>query len=188
MAGINLTKVTHLPRSSVPIAADLKGISEDQISRAGRWSRSQMLGCYLTSLPHEFMRKMAGHPAQKGCFEIKRAAITPPDELLALIQPKLDSWKGKFGTQEGQIDDLAAEGFYNLLQHLRTVILQDSVVLMEAFPNHLILAHLVFHHNAYKAFASKVHSCHQDNATLSLSTHILEVMPDLINNLQAINS
>jgi len=187
MAGINSTKITHIDRGAAPKRAELLGVSEDQIARAGRWARNQMIGCYLTCLPLEFMRRMGGHPAQRGCFEIKRA-VTPPDELLALIWPGLDSWKGRFGIQEGQIDDLAAEGFYTLLQHLRTVILQDSVPLMEAFPNHPIWAHPVFHHIAYKAFASKVKSCHQDDATPSLSTRILEAMPDLIDNLQAISS
>jgi Centromere DNA-binding protein complex CBF3 subunit, domain 2 len=65
--------------------AELKGVLKDQIARAGRWTYSQMIGCYLTCLPHEFMRKMAGHPAQKECFEIKHATIKPPDELLMLI-------------------------------------------------------------------------------------------------------
>jgi hypothetical protein len=51
---------------------------------------------------------MAGHPDQMGCFEIERAAVTPPEELLALIWPELDQWKGKFGHEDGQIDDLAA--------------------------------------------------------------------------------
>lgn len=65
--------------------AELKGISEDQIQRAGRWNQEQMISCYLNSLPRKFMRVMAGHPSQMGFFEISRANITPPDALLALI-------------------------------------------------------------------------------------------------------
>ena len=95
--GLNSTKITYLPHTIGAKLAELKGVIEDQISRAGRWSHDQMTGCYLTCLPHDFMRRMGGHPAQKGCFEIKQATIKPPDELLALIWPELVNWKDRFG-------------------------------------------------------------------------------------------
>ena len=60
-----------------------------------------MVGCYLNSLPRKFMRTMAGHPAQMGCFEIRRARIPPPDSLLPLIWPDLNRWVGKFGLGPG---------------------------------------------------------------------------------------
>ena len=190
MIGLNSTKKTHLFRAIGAKLAELKGVTEEQISRAGRWSHDQMTGCYLTCLPHNFMRRMGGHPDQKGCFEIRRAAITPPDDLLTLIWPELDNWKGKFGTQAGQIDDLAAGGLCTLLHHLREVILQDSVPLMEAFPNHPIWSHQAFHHKAYKAFAEKVKGClsKDDAAIPSISTRVLEALPDLIDSLQSISS
>jgi hypothetical protein len=43
------------------------------------------VGCYLNSLPRKFMRIMAGHPLQMGCFEVYRASIAPLDELLLMI-------------------------------------------------------------------------------------------------------
>jgi hypothetical protein len=90
LIGLNSTKKTHLFRAIGAKLAELKGVSEDQISRAGRWTLSQMIGCYLNCLPHNFMRRMGGHPDQKGCFEIRRAAVIPPDELLMMIWPELD--------------------------------------------------------------------------------------------------
>lgn len=83
--GVSSQKKTHIGRSSSAKMAELKGISEDQIRRAGRWNQENMVGCYLNSLPRQFMRTMAGHPAQMGCFEIRRAAVQPPDELLSQI-------------------------------------------------------------------------------------------------------
>ena len=32
----------------------------------GKWNYEQMVGCYLSYLPREFMRVMAGHPKHKG--------------------------------------------------------------------------------------------------------------------------
>ena len=99
------------------------GVSEEQIRRAGRWNQDQMVGCYLNSLPREFMRTMAGHPKQVGCFEIRRASATPPNALLELIWPELGIWKGRFGPQAGQINDLTTTGLTDLLFYLREVIL-----------------------------------------------------------------
>jgi Centromere DNA-binding protein complex CBF3 subunit, domain 2/Transcriptional activator of glycolytic enzymes len=186
MIGLNSSKVTHLPRGVVVRLAELLGVTEDQIARAGRWTFDQMTGCYLTSLPHEFMRKMAGHPTQRGCFEIRRASITPPDTLLKLIWPKLDQWKGKFGVDG--IDDLAASGFCNLLHQLRIVILQDSVALRQAYPDHPIFAHRVFNHKDYRAFAAQVASIIGEDAIPSLSTRLVQAMPDLADRLQSIGS
>ena len=56
-----------------------------------------MVGYYLDSLPREFMRTMAGHTSQMGCFEIRRASVSPPNVLLSIIWPELDAWKGRFG-------------------------------------------------------------------------------------------
>jgi hypothetical protein len=119
--------------------AEFKGISEDQIRCAGRWNQEQTFGCYLNSLPHKFMRVMAGHSAQMGCFKIMRANITPPDELLSMVCSQLNIWKGRFGPQGGQINDLDAAGLTGVLIPLREVILQDSVALRRMFPGNPIL-------------------------------------------------
>jgi hypothetical protein len=94
---------------------------------------------------------MASHPAQRGCFEIRRDAITPPDELISMIWPDLD----KYGPETlNKVDDLAAEGFIALLRHLHVVILQDSIPLRKVFPEHPIWNHPVFHHAVYPSFAA----------------------------------
>ena len=90
LIGLHTTKKTHLFRAAGAKMAELLGVREDQISRAGRWTYSQMIGCYLTSLPLDFMRRMASHPVQPGGFKIQRATVTPPNKLLALIWPELD--------------------------------------------------------------------------------------------------
>ena len=155
-AGVVSHKKTHVGRSSGAKTAELKGISEDQIRRAGRWNHEQMVGCYLNSLPRKFMRVMAGHPPQMGCFEIRRASVAPPRQLLSLIWPELDHWKDRFGLQDGQIHDMAGLGLTSLLFYLREVILQDSVILRERFPNSPVWNHPVFQHKAYGRFCARV--------------------------------
>ncbi|KAM4067426.1 centromere DNA-binding protein complex CBF3 subunit [Hirsutella rhossiliensis] len=135
---------------------DLGRISEDQIRRAGRWNQEQMVGCYLNSLPRKFMRTMAGHPPQAGCFEIRRAGVTPPEVLLSMIWPEPDSWRGRFGPGTEQENDLAAMGSTNLIFYLREVVLQDSVVLMKKYPGSPVWNHPVFRHPAYAPFAHQL--------------------------------
>ena len=84
-------KKTHVGYSSGAKTAELKGVSKEEIRRAGRWNQEQMVGCYLNSLPQKFMRTMAGHPSQMGCFEVCHAGIRPPDVLLSIIWPELET-------------------------------------------------------------------------------------------------
>ncbi len=105
------------------------------------------------------MRAMAGHALQMRCFEIPHAVIVPSDTLLSMIWPQLDTWKGHFGPQKDQINDLAAAGLVDLLLYLREIILQDSVALRECFPDHPIWNHPVFQHEAYTAFSQKMQAC-----------------------------
>lgn len=186
--GVASQKKTHIGRSAGAKMAELKGVSEDQIRRAGRWNQEQMVGCYLNALPREFMRSMAGHPSQMGCFEIRRASIAPPDELLAMIWPSLDAWKGQFGPLPDQRNDLAAAGATSLLLYLREVILQDSVALRGLFPGHPVWHHPVFQHPAYAAFAQKVKACVQEEEGPGPLALLCQAMPLVADHLRAIDA
>ena len=82
---LNLIKIIYLSHIITSKLAELKDVTENQISRAKRWSHNQITGCYLICLPHDFMRRMGGYSAQKDYFKIKRAIIKLSDKLLALI-------------------------------------------------------------------------------------------------------
>ena len=187
-AGVFSKKKTHTGRSAGAKMAELKGISEEQIRRAGRWNQEQMVGCYLNSLPRKFMRVMAGHPPQMGCFEIRRAGIAPPDVLLSMIWPQLDTWKDRFGPQPGQINDLAAAGLTSLLFYLREVILQDSVALRQRFPDNPVWNHPVFQHEAYAAFAREVEACQDAEVVPNQLSIFYQAMPLLADHLQSLDA
>ena len=186
-AGITSRKKTHIGRSSGAKTAELKGISEDQIRRAGRWNQEQMIGCYMNSLPRKFMRTMAGHLPQKGCFEIRRA-IAPPDTLLSKIWPELDDWKGRFGLGPDQINDLAAMGLTNLLLYLREVILQDSVLLIREFPGSPVWNHPVFQHPAYSQWAQEISTLLVQEKGPSQPALLAQALPALTDYLQSIDT
>jgi hypothetical protein len=104
-AGISSQKKTHIGRSSGAKLAELKGVSQEQIRRAGRWNQEQMTGCYLNCLPRKFMRVMAGHPPQIGCYEVSRdngtiqySSIPPILRLPKRLRPILRIQKPRIGS------------------------------------------------------------------------------------------
>jgi hypothetical protein len=58
--GVRSKAKNHVGRGSGSRMADLGGASESQIRRLGRWNNQAMEKCYLTSLPREAMRTLAG--------------------------------------------------------------------------------------------------------------------------------
>jgi centromere DNA-binding complex CBF3 subunit-like protein/transcriptional activator of glycolytic enzymes GCR1 len=188
-AGIRSTQKTHVGRSSGAKTAELKGVSEMQIQRAGRWNPDQMIGCYLNSLPRKFMRRMAGHPDKMGCFDIPRARVSPPESLLSMIWPQLDRWKGRFGPGPEQLNDLAAAGLINLLLYLREVILQDSVFLIDRFPTCPVWNHRVFQHADYLPYARRLSAsvCEEERQPAQY-TLLSQAVPELTEYMQEAKS
>lgn len=141
---INLftNKKTHAGRAQGSKQAELEGVEENQIRRAGQWNQDALTNCYLTHLPRKFLRSMAGfQPDAIGNYYLPRAKIQPPDSLVRALWPWIDQWLAWFQSddptneppggapnQEDR-DDMAAQGFLQLLNQLRTILLQDSVLL-----------------------------------------------------------
>jgi hypothetical protein len=73
--GIHSKEKTHSPRKQSVRHAELGGVPESQIRRAGRWNTDAMTGVYLSYLPRQFMRSIAGFP-QQGLFPSPRAGDT----------------------------------------------------------------------------------------------------------------
>jgi hypothetical protein len=98
-AGANVMslKKTHAGRSQGAKHAELNGVNEGQIRRAGRWNNDALTSCYLTHLPRKFMRSMAGfNPSVQGNFYLPRARILPPRSLEQAVWPFVDEWLAWF--------------------------------------------------------------------------------------------
>ncbi|KAM4062021.1 centromere DNA-binding protein complex CBF3 subunit [Hirsutella rhossiliensis] len=65
--------------------AETHGTSLAQISQAGRWNQSVLCQAYLTHLPRQFMRIVAGFSASPGDYFLARAAHEPPYVLQRTI-------------------------------------------------------------------------------------------------------
>jgi hypothetical protein len=161
-AGLVAVKKTHLPRRVGAQDAETHGSSLAQISQAGRWNQSVLCQAYLTHLPRQFMRVVAGFSASAGGYFLARAAHEPPYALQKQLWPWIEEWEPRFEARarrcswaEGGLDedDLAADGFVKLMRRLRTVLLQDLAVLQPHYPSLPFFAHAPFYGPAWDEFA-----------------------------------
>ncbi|KAM4063419.1 centromere DNA-binding protein complex CBF3 subunit, domain 2 domain-containing protein [Hirsutella rhossiliensis] len=191
-AGIKVSKVSHAPRVAATQNADMAGVDEGQIRRAGRWNNGdQMTGCYLTSLPFEFMRAVADFdPEWSGSYFVPRATVRPPVVLLVQVWPQLDKWKEAHSSPFSDLgveQNMAAGAFLELLEWLREVLLQDAVFLRESYPDHPIFQDPVFSCPEFEAFASKVQdTCTRDHED-SHTTVIQKAIPVVAEKLRTLD-
>lgn len=153
-----------------------------------------MTGCYLTSLPFEFMRAVADFdPEWSGTYFVPRATVRPPASLLAQVWPELDKWKAAHddpGSKEavklGVEPNMAAGAFLELLEWLREVVLQDAVFLREHYPFHPIFEEPVFRCSEFAAFAVQIKDACKRAQEVSHVTAIQKAVPVVAAQLRTV--
>jgi hypothetical protein len=142
-----------------------------------------MTGCYITTLPFEFMRATADfEPMWAGSYHIPRAAIQPEPWLRSQIWPQLDRWR------DFEADDKATGAFIELLHWLRDVLLQDAVFLMAKYPGHPVFRDPVFWSPQFNAFAAKVRAAAQESFEDDRGTAIEKVIPEVSEKLRSLTA
>jgi hypothetical protein len=194
LANIHSSKVTHTMRGAAARIADAQGVPEDQLRRAGHWERGSMSTAYLSQLPREFMRVIAGFSRLPGNYHLRRAAVQPPKSLKRLIWPWVDSWLARYDAcimsglsfADGGLDDcdLAGKSFLELLDWLRDILLQDAAVLQHQFPLFPLWSHPVFCHPDWRRFADNVLVAH-NTAEEPMDMRIRKVLPDIEETLRS---
>ncbi|DAZ98863.1 TPA: hypothetical protein N0F65_002588 [Lagenidium giganteum] len=76
---------------------------------------------FLTSLPREAVRSLAGFMPDRQSYYIERALVEPPTTLQQMVFPFLDSMLAPYENESQP--NLASGGFLTLLQMLRIVVL-----------------------------------------------------------------
>ena len=161
--GIHMKEKSHAPRKQSARLAEIRGVPEAQIRRAGRWNTDAMTGVYLSYLPRGFMRSIAGWPQRGNAYFLPRAQVIPDEALCTRIWPEVDVWLERMEAfhpdrpdNEVVRLDLAGSGFLRLLRTLRVILLQDSVILRQQFPRHPLWADPLFNCEEYRRFAAQV--------------------------------
>jgi hypothetical protein len=174
---------THATRGSGARLADLGGASDSQIRRLGRWNTSAMEGCYLSQLPREAMRVLAGFPSSPGSFFLKRAQVNPAEELQSLVFPQVEHWLTRQHENTAE-QNIAAGGFLLLLKTMRAIVLQDAVALQQFFPDHFLFQHPIFQTSLFNQFKTQLEPIINDiEEPETIRLH--RVIPDLMGHLDS---
>lgn len=142
-AGFRTKAKTHIFRGSGARMAELAGAEHSQIRRAGRWNNSSVEGAYLTHLPREVLRGLAGFNVKGRTFFLPRD-IEVPEELQKAVFPALDGWLERYTNNDNCQQSLAAFGFMRLLKELRKVLLQDLAAIAASNGSHPLLSNALF--------------------------------------------
>jgi hypothetical protein len=132
----------------------------DQIRRQGRWNNTTINGAYLTNLPRELVRLMAGFPTYGRFFYLARAALNPPTSLCKKLFPAISEWHDRLVAKELRPGDpiqptFAENTFVQVIMKLRKIFIQDSVLMMDYYPCYPIWQHFIFSDPAYLSFKGK---------------------------------
>ncbi|SAM00031.1 hypothetical protein [Absidia glauca] len=87
--GIISNKKAHIDCGSIARMTGNVCADVDQIRRQGRWNNTTINGAYLTNLPRELVRSMAGFPTYGRFFYLARAALSPPTSLCKRLFPAI---------------------------------------------------------------------------------------------------
>jgi hypothetical protein len=132
-----------------------------------------MATTYLSRLPRQFMRIVAGFPQEPGYYHIHRADVVPPRSLTRRIWPWVDEGLTRFRFPDGSgpaddnlgILDASVRQFLELMDWLRIVFLQDAVILRGMCPSSPLWRHEVFGLPDWTNFADDV--CHDYGSRLA---------------------
>jgi hypothetical protein len=151
--GVQSSVKTQLGRKQASTAEN-KGASASSVDRQGHWATKSRVGAYAKhSIPFDCVRVLAGFGPEPGRYYLPRALLSPPDSLQRKIFPQLETSKAKM-LQNGS--EIAGGSLMDLLQYMRTVILQDAVILLDAKYSHPLLDHPIFASPEFRVFSDQL--------------------------------
>jgi hypothetical protein len=157
------TIATQSARKQSVRHAELGGVSEAQIRRAGRWNTDAMTGVYLSYLPRGLYRRLRTFHRNGNPTSSPGPGRRPRRPSVDRYGPKPTSGSSAWrpitpDCTDNEVVrlDLAGSGFLRLLRALRVVLLQDSVILRQRFPLHPLWVDPLFDSEEYRRFAARV--------------------------------
>lgn len=138
------------------------------------------------------VRILAGfEPESRRSFHIHRDAVQPPPELVQLVFPGLDMWKQKHSDSHnlhGVQQTYSATEFLKVMDYLRTVFLQDSVFLMEAWPHLGVWSDPLFHTTCWQTWATRLKAATEhsiaERASFRSIDHVVPQLAEALHQVQ----
>ncbi|KAG2204514.1 hypothetical protein INT46_000267 [Mucor plumbeus] len=184
--GVSISKVTHANRKSALNMIAQEDVAGDQQRRFGRWGTDRMVGCYVSSLPVEAMKSLAGFSGRNVNYFLIRSSVIPPMSLQVLVFPDIEYWQDKFKNNDGVQEDIVGPKFLLLLSYLRVVFLEDSVALKKDHLDYYLWSCSLFQTELYKNFEQQLFSTLQEEEILFNPSQMMQTaMPELVSTLES---
>jgi len=158
-----ITTKTQVGRKSGASLAENMGASEASVDKNGHWQVRSRGGAYTNNVvPWECVRVLAGFSPEPKQYYLPRTLLDPPTSLRKLIFPSIETSQQQITaslTSGSRKTEIAGRSFLNLVDHMRTVILQDAAVLIaehEQYASHSVFRHYIFSSEEFMTFAAEL--------------------------------
>lgn len=160
-------------------------VPSDQIIRGGGWETGSWATSYCSRLPRVYMRVIAGFPKEAGFCGLKRSSVNAPESLRKALWPWVDEALNDYAQGRIEEPDMAGQDFLRLMDKLRDVMLQDSAVLQEEFPENPLWQHEIFCRGEWHQYAKLVRECdaQADDDTDLAVRNVAPIVADSVNAL-----
>jgi hypothetical protein len=155
----------HFGRTVGPLLAEMAECDPRWTSQLGLWAQNQQEEAYSAHLPLPAMRAVSGHRKEMGSAFVARQTkpkMATEERLRRLIFPWLDDERGRLEVWSADSDNkggkYTAKMFRDFLDNMRTVLLQDVVVMMneEGCIHHSIFREAVFQSEDFALFREEM--------------------------------
>src|ERR1700730_18520918 len=152
---LELHKSNHITSGSIGArTANELGADGEEIRRHGRWCGDRLSSAYLSPISRVTVRVLAGFSKERGTYFLERANLEVPATVLKQIFPQVDEWEQKVQVAT-RSPGIATASFLQVMRFLKTVILQDSLLLSQKFPSSALWQHPVFLSAEYQQFRAQ---------------------------------
>ncbi|KAF7330285.1 hypothetical protein MVEN_02466400 [Mycena venus] len=173
---VNISKVTHAGRGYTAKSARENGASSTEVKALGCWSDTgSFRPCYDRALPVEALLASAGFDGKRPeSHFLARGELEPPEDVLKALFPFVEPELEKFAKRKlenRQSEDFALKQFLELLDWLRTVLIQDAAVLYDEHRDAPMFQFSPFDSPSFRTFAHKATATikkAEENAALQL--------------------
>lgn len=167
--------------------AKAAGCSEDSIRIHGRWCSDRMVERYLSPVSLQPIRALAGFNLNGGNIWISRDLVKPPQLLEQQIFPWATECLAAVKRLPKAVSDVGAQKFLELVLFLRSVLLQDVVLMKAQYPECDLFRHPIFASAAFEDFARDLQEAITTRAEpyAAAVTDVIPVVGNAIMGLQA---
>ena len=215
-ANITSSKVTHAGRGSGARHAQEMGAGIEEIAQHGHWNNNRVVLFYLSGVPKDVPHKLAGFSNPTERSWLPRNTLIPPLELQQRLWPFIEKmfpggedgrmWLENVMMDRDEVEKRPSPGrfkydsadFYKmrlliLLAHLRKVVLQDAVALMEKnedpnciYSHHYIFEDRVFRDPLFARFKIDMKQC-METASPPITDSLRANAPGIHNELRGLS-